>query len=197
MNQGQSRIGCPRCRANNFPGKMHCWQCGGSLPPPEAVGQPAPAPVHYAQQPLPDTQYPTPNAYPPAGYAQYPPLRPSRRWFLAPLAFLLVAAILGGLFFFAFRSRARQTLGPLEQAPKTFGDYANRLRREGGLGDTGANDSETDPTISQARREIERLSGQAGAYAPPVSQDGKVHLQRGGSISPEEYERARRSLGSP
>ncbi len=32
-----SRIACTRCRANNFVGQAQCWQCGHSLPPPEAL----------------------------------------------------------------------------------------------------------------------------------------------------------------
>lgn len=32
-----ARIACPRCGANCMPGQDRCWQCGGSLPPPEAV----------------------------------------------------------------------------------------------------------------------------------------------------------------
>src|SRR5215470_777064 len=40
MNQGQARIPCPKCGANNFLGKTNCWQCGGSLPPPETFAPP-------------------------------------------------------------------------------------------------------------------------------------------------------------
>src|SRR5207249_3799981 len=34
------RIVCPRCRANNFAGKTHCWQCSATLPPPESASAP-------------------------------------------------------------------------------------------------------------------------------------------------------------
>jgi hypothetical protein len=40
MNQGQTRIPCPKCRSNNFPGQTNCWQCGASLPPPNVFAPP-------------------------------------------------------------------------------------------------------------------------------------------------------------
>src|SRR5437667_2351552 len=46
MNQGTDRIPCPRCRANNFLGQPTCWQCGGSLPPPEALGAATVSPAY-------------------------------------------------------------------------------------------------------------------------------------------------------
>ncbi len=56
MNQGQTRIPCPKCRSNNFFGQTNCWQCGASLPPPDMLAPP----VYTPPQP------PAPGAIPPA-----------------------------------------------------------------------------------------------------------------------------------
>src|SRR5690349_10083824 len=52
MNQGDQRVPCPKCKANNFLATTNCWQCGSSLPPPEAFGAaPQPAPQGVARRP--------------------------------------------------------------------------------------------------------------------------------------------------
>src|ERR1051325_5261862 len=75
MNQGQARIPCPKCRSNNFLGQTNCWQCGSSLPPPEAfaAAQPsampppqsqpqfAPGSRHSSERPAPFPQTPAPQ----------------------------------------------------------------------------------------------------------------------------------------
>src|SRR5207248_913029 len=48
---------------------------------------------------------------------------------------------------------------------------------------------------SEARREIKRLEDKGIVpTAPPPDSEGRIHLQSGGTISPEEWERARQSL---
>ena len=44
-----------------------------------------------------------------------------------------------------------------------------------------------DPIVAESKRFIERESRHAGLPEPPVSSDGKVYLQGGGSISKEQY----------
>lgn len=194
MNQGQQRIPCPRCRANNFLGTTHCWQCGGSLPPPEAVGQatmPVSASPHIAY-PSPDAQHRTPNAYYPSPYDAAAVRRSSRRLMLIPILFLVLIG-LGALFVLAFQSRTGSSVVPgLNDAQARMNAYADRLRRE--MDGSAAESGETDPLAAQARREIERLSGQIGGLAPPSDPQGRVHLRSGGAISREQWERARDSL---
>jgi hypothetical protein len=51
---------------------------------------------------------------------------------------------------------------------------------------------------AQAQREMERLQRQHGLGAPPpVSKDGRVNLQSGGTLSEDEYNRARRAIEPP
>ncbi len=80
------RLACPHCHANNFVGQMQCWQCKGSLPPPEATRSVTPntpaasTPPAWAQQPnaqrpnslTPNAQYPMPGPQYPASNAQCP-----------------------------------------------------------------------------------------------------------------------------
>lgn len=186
MNQGQQRIPCPRCRANNFLGTTHCWQCGGSLPPPEVVGQvtmPVPAP--------PPSAHPSPNTYYPPPYDAAAVRRSSRRLMLIPLVFLLVIG-LGALFVIAFQSRHGAVMPGLDDAQARMNAYADRLRRE--MDDSTAESGDIDPLTAQARREIERLSEQVGGLGPPSDPQGRVHLRSGGTISREQWERARDSL---
>jgi len=168
MNHGQARIVCPRCRANNFPGTPHCFQCGGSLPPPEAVGQPAAAPPNYGR---PAAQSPYPQA--PFGAQPVPPaysaVRPNRSawWVVVPVILVLIL-VCGGLFVFSLRSRstARSAGGSDIQAQV---DELNRLRREHGLAPSGPA-APTEPTTEQ--RELSRLREKI--YGPGSSSGGSA-----------------------
>jgi hypothetical protein len=50
---------------------------------------------------------------------------------------------------------------------------------------------------ARAKREMEKLQRQHGLNPPPVGPDGRVHLQSGGSLSQQEYDRLRRTLEPP
>jgi len=172
---------------------MRCWQCGNSLPPPEAMGQPA-RPVGFAPPQAglgaaPTAQSPPPNAY---SYDVIPARRSSRWLTILPVALLFVI-VLGVLFAIALRSRSGKSMVPgLDDAQEKVNAYADRLRRE--LQGVESDSDADDPLTSQVRREIKRLSGQIGAAAPPADSQGNVHLRTGGTITREEWERARDSV---
>ena len=50
---------------------------------------------------------------------------------------------------------------------------------------------------AQAHREMERLQREHGVRTPPLGPDGNIHLQSGGTLSPEDYQRARQTLQNP
>lgn len=192
MNQGDQRIPCPKCRANNFLGKTNCWQCGSSLPPPEAVGTPA----GYTQ-PAPAQQSPFQPNQAPLGYH---PQASSRRGVPAvviAVVAVLVIAVVGAVAMARSRSHSRIP-GNLDLTPdqmRQIQQFQNSVRQSSGSSDlSSANDP--DSPESQARREIKRLEDKGLVpSAPKADAEGRIHLQSGGTISPEEWERARQSIG--
>lgn len=176
----RQRIPCPRCGANNFPGQVRCWQCGASLPPPEEIGA-ASAP-----------------ATPPRGSVPPPvPTRPSRRsrtglWVLLAAALILACAI--PLFLRSVRTGAARSAS--EQAE------LQRLRQQMLRGDELPGSQPAEPleqnsVEARARRELDRLRQEAGLANPPADSSGQVHLQTGGSLSADEWQRAQRALTRP
>ncbi|HXG24100.1 MAG TPA: hypothetical protein VNJ09_06045 [Chthonomonadales bacterium] len=162
----EARISCLRCRANNFPGQTHCWQCGHSLPPPEAV-EPSVAWTASYNGPARDR-------------------RAAKPWWLTvPAVLLVLLTAIGGLFVLAFRSRVSS------YDPRAISEALMRERMRKVPLNTGLY---VDPVEVQARQELERLRREFGVGTAPVGPDGRVHLRGGGSISPEEWERAMRSL---
>jgi len=169
------RIRCPRCGSNNFPGRPRCWQCGASLPPPEDAPD------------GPDA-LPAPAAIAPG---RTPPRRDLLRSALWAAAALLV---LGGVVLVARNLRpAREAAGSREQAELRA--IERQMLHRGDL--PGPDAPATDPVEARARRELERLRREAGLSTPPTDQAGRVHLGTGGTISAEEWSRARRALSAP
>ncbi len=210
---GDTRISCPRCRANNFPGQPQCWQCRAPLPPPEtlaasaayspqgnvrgevrgdvrAAGVPHPMPVQppMAVSPHPSASVPIPQRQP-------------NYWLLMPLIALITFAI---VWFVAGRSyQTRIEIPPANgRAPGFDTNPAGRVPEAVTSeppatpgASTGTAPTEADPLTAQAQREIERAK--RGLNLPPpnaVGPDGRVRLRGGGSISVEEWEAARRKL---
>lgn len=176
MNQGQSRIPCPRCRANNFPGKTHCWQCRSPLPPPEAV-QPAVAPPATAVAP--------PAAASPI--ANRPPRSALR--FALPVGLGLAVVILAALLFSSRPTPShRAAVNEFAREQVQLEEQLRRMNR-------GDSFRFASPEEEQARRELRRLERQLETTAPPpAGSDGRVHLRSGGSLSREEYDRFLRDL---
>ncbi len=205
MNQGTQRTPCPKCRANNFSGQTNCWQCGSSLPPPEAVGAatptpyPQPAPQRPAENPA--SLAPAPFVQPPAYFS--PPVRSGVGLGLriAIWAVLLIPILAAGAYM-AFQRRAiggvdSQAQAAIEANEKLMREFGQQVRQSG----SGTSDPDVlDPNspTAQARREIKRLE-EKGVIptVPPTDAEGRIHLQSGGTISPEEWRRARESLGNP
>lgn len=169
MDQGQSRIQCPRCRANNFPGKTHCWQCRSPLPPPEAVLL-AVAPAAAAS--------PIANR----------PLRSALR-FALPVGLGLAVVILAALLFSSRPTPSHRAA--VNEFAREQAQLEEQLRRM----DRGDSFRFASPEEEQARRELRRLERQLETTAPPpAGSDGRVHLRSGGSLSREEYDRFLRDL---
>lgn len=178
MNQGQSRIPCPRCRANNFPGKTHCWQCSSPLPPPEAV-LPAVVPAATA------VQSPVSSAQPPF----HAPAPHSALRFALPVGLGLAVVILAVLLFSSRPTPSHRA------AVNEFAREQAQLEEQLRHMDRGGSFRSASPEEEQARRELRRLERQLETTAPPpAGSDGRVHLRSGGSLSREEYDRFLRDL---
>ncbi len=214
------RVACTRCRANNFVGQAQCWQCGNSLPPPEAFSagvppvqqaRPVPAPVlRPAVLPavLPPV-YPNPPAFVPGCAAG----GQTRRGIL-PLVIsivLLTAAIV--LIFVARHSSApssaaiaasglnRSGYGDLNA--EAHGVVPERDMPQSGLSDPGGArlsmpareplPPSSDPNEMAARHAIESALPRLG-LPPSSGMDNSVHLRNGDTISRDQYEDVQRKL---
>ncbi len=214
-NPGSSaaRIPCPKCRANNFAGKTHCWQCASPLPAPEAAGPDAagaaPRP-HTAPNP---SQWPQSQSRPgavPRGSAGLSPgyqgapgqSQPGiyqdafvRKWGMSRGIAGVIVAVGVGMFFivWAVAGRQRGASDPLRDTTSAPAPVFAPAVREAPSEARPAPD-DTDPLVAASKRFIERESRHAGLPEPPASSDGRVHLRGGGSISTEQYRDAQRHV---
>jgi hypothetical protein len=187
-NPGDGRVSCPRCRANNFVGQAHCWQCRAPLPPPESLAAPLPYTVPMRQ----GREAAQRQASIPAGaYRRNPGL-----WLVLPL----VAGITFGIVWFVggAQQRAGEAGGTVAPPQARYGTPSAVPRRStpAGLPDgTASSAAATDPLTDQARREVERARSDIGLPPPEtVDPGGRVHLRSGGTLSMDEWEAARRKL---
>jgi hypothetical protein len=180
MNQGTDRIPCPRCRANNFPGKPNCWQCGGSLPPPEALRQ--------AAGPPPPQGYPQPMFHPPFSGG-----RKRASWIVVVPVLLILLFVTGGLFAYVARMRTANPGSGLDAL------QALRKQMEGRIQQEVSRDAESsepdDPLEQRAKRELGRLYEKRGYTPPPADADGNIHLRTGGTVTQEQWNRALDAVG--
>jgi len=213
-NPGSSdaRITCPKCRANNFAGKTHCWQCASPLPPPEAVGRgPAGTP---SRQPVDPNASNWPQSQ--AGMGQhgggYPPHSPVRqahpgmhqdafvrKWGMSRGIAGVLAAVGVGMFLivWAMAGRQRGASDPVRIEPNVPAPILAPATHEPAATARPAQD-DTDPLVAESKRFIERESRHAGLPEAPASSDGRVHLRGGGSITTDQYrDAARRVQESP
>lgn len=216
------RLACTRCHSNNFVGQAQCWQCGHSLPPPEALS----VGVSSAQQQA--RPVPAPAIRPPISLAAMPPVYPDlqpaympgyaaggqRRRGILPLVIsiaLLTAAVV--LIFVARRSSTpdaptfaasglnRSGSGDLNG--EAHGVVPERDMPQSGLPDPGgarlsmpARDPlppSSDPNEMAARHAIESALPRLG-LPPQSGTDNSVHLRNGDTISRDQYEDAQRKL---
>jgi hypothetical protein len=120
---------------------------------------------------------------------------------IALWAVLLIPILAAGVYI-AFQRRAiggvdSQAQAAIEANEKLMREFGQQVRQsESGMSDPDVLDPNS-PT-AQARREIKRLEDKGVIpTAPPTDAEGRIHLQSGGTISPEEWKRARESLGNP
>ena len=183
-----NRIVCQKCRANNFPGQPRCFQCGASLPPPEAVQPAGYSQPHFAPQPQSVAQAPQiPNhgAFPTPPYPSY-----ARRNSSLPLVAGVIAIVVvccGMLFLFTARKVSARR-GATGMAASAQVEELDRLRRDHGIStpDTPAHDADTEAT----RQELSRLRDKFGINTgnPHNPNDGSV--PNGGNITFDQWRRS-------
>ncbi|HLJ57223.1 MAG TPA: hypothetical protein VKT77_19460, partial [Chthonomonadaceae bacterium] len=101
----------------------------------------------------------------------------------AVLAFLAVWLIAGSMNASRDATPA-QVAGPGQLETRTAQDTAG----------TATPAPDDDPNTAVSRHSVDDAASGAGLSIPPTSADGRVHLQSGGSISPEEYRDAQRRV---
>jgi hypothetical protein len=140
-----NRIVCPKCRANNMPGQPSCFQCGSSLPPPEAFGQSAPS---------------QPQPYAAAAFPAPPPFQQARRspWPAVGVVAGLLLLIAVPVLLFSARSAPVRTAATPSTADMQAAEL-DQLRKAHGLGSTTPT---TDSGDDGTRRELNRLREKYG-----------------------------------
>jgi hypothetical protein len=166
---------CPRCGVVAPLDATFCGQCGRQYRTqfvPSAAGTPPamPAPV-----------YQTP---PPA----YAPRTPSV-WMLRAVQGVVAAVVCFVVLSFSgiFRRDGHSNAPVVAATPST----PQRVAPAAGLNAEARKALSEDPVAAEARRAVDRESKRLD-LPPPVSQDGKVHLRSGGTISQEEWNAASR-----
>ena len=152
MDANTARVQCPKCRANNFIGQPRCWQCGASLPPPEAIhGAPA----------MPSAPFAVPSDGGPA-------------WAVA--AVLGLIATLACLLVFAINARNRQAAQeppPVSAELRALQQERARLENQPSHNISDVNNLDPNSPLAQAerkKREMEqKLRDRAGTEMPSAS----------------------------
>lgn len=137
---GTKRVRCPQCGANNFPGVAQCWQCHGSLPPPEE-------PAHHSAAAVPARAWAASPGVPPGQQ----PARTAISVIVSVAALITVLV----LFILGIRFARRLTTPSPQQHTAELNAMKERLLRERGLAPGSA---ATDPLEERARRELDRLN---------------------------------------
>ena len=164
---------CPRCQTSAPLEAAFCRQCGRQYKT-QFTSDNIPAPLN------------VPLAPPPAEFAAGPPLVLSRR-------LTQTLTVLGALVVFLSVLAARSTMRhDVAAKPDTSGlpqppPYA--------APQVPATTS-SDPINDEAKRFIEQEKQEHGLDPPPssVGPDGRIHLQNGGSITREEWDKAKRAV---
>ena len=172
---------CPRCGTMTPLDTTFCGQCGRQyrtqfVPSGDAIPAAAPAPAY--------------TAFPPA----HPPRTPSV-WMLRAAQGAVAALVCFGVLMFSgiFRQDGSRRTAVVTTAPAT----PHSVTPAPGLNAEARKSLSADPIESEARRVVDRESRKLD-LPPPVSQDGKIHLRSGGTISKEEWDAAsRKAQDSP
>ena len=204
------RLTCPHCRANNFVGQAQCWQCCGSLPPPEEIESEKRKQTYTAGQQGLRSALPVP---PPPAYALSAEPEGQGGHSKMPLV-LCIALLTAGTLVWIGTRRTGLSAMPSTQISRESAEM-KELRAAGqgvtpeselpnsGLPDPGGPrlsvperdplPSGSDPTEMAAKRAIEHAIPRLG-LPPGTAPDGKVHLRNGDTISSEQYEDVQRKL---
>lgn len=210
------RLACPHCHANNFVGQAQCWQCHGSLPPPEEMKlkelPPASrqANTNRTMGGANEHNYSAPNALNPAPVGQYVlPVAP-RSHSKTPLILCIALLTASALIWIGTRHTSVTTGTSAHESAemKSLRAEGQGVVSESELSNSGLPDSRgarlavpprdaqstsTDPAEIAAKRAIEQALPQLG-LPPGSASDGKVHLRNGDTISREQYEDVQRKL---
>lgn len=206
------RLECPHCHANNFAGQAQCWQCRGSLPPPEEIkskGLKVGSRQANAGRVVGGTQEQSYSA-PAAPYilpaASHSPGK-------MPLVLCIALLTAGTLVWVGTRHRDVTPGAPALNAGESaemrgLRNDARGVVPESELSNSGLPDpggarlsmpqrdplaAGTDPNEIAAKRAIEQAMPHLG-LPPSSGSDGKVHLRNGDTISSEQYEDVQRKL---
>ena len=126
------------------------------------------------------------------------------KWIFVRIA-LLGITLLGMLMAAAYYSRLGGTTSALDADTQNAIEQMEDLNRsmermmKDSPGSSFSSPAALEPNSleSQARREMERLRREHGVGEPQPGPDGRIRLQSGGSLAPDEYNRARGTLQAP
>jgi hypothetical protein len=127
-----------------------------------------------------------------------PPYRPARKsgaWMVVVPIVLILAVAGGGLLYAVSRSgpkspEAAKTQDLIRQLDQLKSQYGNAPS-------SAPTDGPVDPDVAAAQRAIDNFRREHPDMAPPTDAQGNVHLQAGGTITREQWERARSAIAKP
>ena len=184
------RVACPQCRANNFQGQARCWQCNALL----AQQANARMPQASVSRPMQTPQRGTAPVMPGQG-AAFAPRMPSR----AGIAVLCIGvALLAFWVVFRVGSGHQESLTATPKSPlPPMATMNPQSASSEATPNPQATPESSDPLMSEAQRVLARERRNLDLAPPPNAAkdaNGRIRLRSGGSISPEEWEAARRKV---
>lgn len=113
-------------------------------------------------------------------------------------AYITVVAAGGIIFLLAVGhlAQTRNTSTAVDHATQVAVENNEKLMKSlDGLLRPSPTPADPNSLEGRAQAELKRMTDQLHGSAPPADPQGSVHLQSGGAVSAEQWERARRSLG--
>ena len=119
---------------------------------------------------------------------------------IVPLVLLSMFGAGAYMFFRASHSNGQAPASDLQSQIEALKARQGEMMKQGAAGSTGISDPyslDPDSPEAKAQRELKRLREKAGISAPPPTDaNGNVHLQGGGTLTREEWEKAQNSVKS-